>query len=583
MKRSKSSRELHRSNKFRKDAIPKRPKPPNRWALESEIETTTTAANKLKSENSMLVPENDSLNYRILNFKSVFNEISQVVKCKTCGGDVKFQTESSRGLGFKILILCDECRPTDISSCPKIGLSYEINRRFSFAIRCLGHGASGEKKFCGLMDLPPPVAQKSHDEIQKNIHIASKAVAEMSMKDAVQEEQLRMSLEQEVENVTDLCVSGDGTWQKRGFSSLYGVCSLIGAHSKKVVDVNVKSSYCKQCEVWEKKKNTEEYNEWKIEHESNCQANLEGSAGKMEVDSIKEMFHRSEEQYGVKYTRYIGDGDSKTYKGIVESKPYGDKEIQKKECIGHVQKRMGARLRKCKKDHKGIGGKNKLTAKMIDKLSVYYGLAIRRNFDSVEGMRNAVWATFYHYSSTTIKPQHHLCPEGSDSWCEWQLAKANGSLDKYEQSYNTLPDDVLNAIRPIYEDLSNESLLKRCLGGYTQNTNESYNNLIWRIAPKNTNSSARVVEIATFLAVCLFNEGTLALLKVMSTMGIAVGRNAVQFAALSDTRRCDQADVREQHATREARVKRRLEKNHQNDEHLALEDSLYGPGIDDYI
>jgi len=67
-------------------------------------------------------------------------------------------------------------------------------------------------------------------------------------------------------------------------------------------------------------------------------------------------------------------------------------------------------------------------------------------------MRDAVWATFCHYSSTKDKPQHHLCSQASDSWCEWQQAKANGSLDTYEQSYNALPDEVLDAIRPIYED-----------------------------------------------------------------------------------------------------------------------------------
>ncbi|XP_025995087.2 uncharacterized protein LOC113004834 [Solenopsis invicta] len=216
---------------------------------------------------------------------------------------------------------------------------------------------------------------------------------------------------------------------------------------------------------------------------------------------------------------------------------------------------------------------------MIDKLTVYYGLAIRRNFDSVEGMRDAVWATFYHYSSTKDKPQHHLCPQASDSWCKWQQAKANGSLDRYEQSYNALPDEVLDAIRPIYEDLSNASLLQRCLGGYTQNANESYNNLIWRMAHTNTNSSAKIVEIATFIAVCLFNEGLSALLQIMNTMGITIGRNA----ALADTRRCNQADIRAQHATREVRISRRLKKNKNADEHLHQEDSLYGPGIDDYI
>lgn len=71
--------------------------------------------------------------------------------------------------------------------------------------------------------------------------------------------------------------------------------------------------------------------------------------------------------------------------------------------------------KKFNKDNKGIGSRNKLTAKMIDKLTVYYGLAIRRNFDSVKKMRETILATFYHYSSTTGKPQHHLCPEGSKS------------------------------------------------------------------------------------------------------------------------------------------------------------------------
>lgn len=33
-------------------------------------------------------------------------------------------------------------------------------------------------------------------------------------------------------------------------------------------------------------------------------------------------------------------------------------------------------------------------------------------------------------------------------------------------------------IRPIYKDLTNEALLKRCLGEYTQNANKSFNNLI---------------------------------------------------------------------------------------------------------
>lgn len=39
-----------------------------------------------------------------------------------------------------------------------------------------------------------------------------------------------------------------------------------------------------------------------------------------------------------------------------------------------------------KKEKKSLSEKGKLTGKMIDKLTVYYGLAIRRNCDSVENM-----------------------------------------------------------------------------------------------------------------------------------------------------------------------------------------------------
>jgi len=61
----------------------------------------------------------------------------------------------------------------------------------------------------------------------------------------------------------------------------------------------------------------------------------------MEPDAMLEIFQRAEELHGVKYVNYIGDGDCKTYKKIVEQLPY----VQKKECVNHVQKRMENRLR----------------------------------------------------------------------------------------------------------------------------------------------------------------------------------------------------------------------------------------------
>jgi len=60
---------------------------------------------------------------------------------------------------------------------------------------------------------------------------------------AVKEEQEEMREENNKQNLSELTVSGDGTWKKRGFSSLYCVTSLIGYNTGKVFDIVIKSSY----------------------------------------------------------------------------------------------------------------------------------------------------------------------------------------------------------------------------------------------------------------------------------------------------------------------------------------------------
>ncbi|GFU96814.1 uncharacterized protein TNCV_3275751 [Trichonephila clavipes] len=105
----------------------------------------------------------------------------------------------------------------------------------------------------------------------------------------------------------------------------------------------------------------------------------------------------------------------KTFNALSENKPYGDDHlIQKIECVGHVQKRMGTRLRKLilvyskKKlsDGKTIGGKGRLTDSLIDKLAHLYGNAIRCNSTSVKEMRKAIWAVWGHSCSTDDEPMH---------------------------------------------------------------------------------------------------------------------------------------------------------------------------------
>ncbi|XP_029177185.1 uncharacterized protein LOC114945237 [Nylanderia fulva] len=369
------------ANDSKRPRISKR-RPLNRYELEMpDLEKAGTSARKLSEIDLEEFEVEEGFGYRILNFLAVFSAISQAVVCKKCKSEVTFTESAKRGLGFKIVISCQKCDKIYIPSSPFIEKGYEINRRIVLAMRLLGVGLNGIMKFCAFMDLPRPIFQSFYDRVVKRIAIGAEAVCQLSMKTAAQEEKKKSD---EKENTDGITVSGDGSWRKRGFSSLFGFVSLIGWLSGKVVDVVIKSKYCKSCEFWEKQEDTEKYKEWIETHENECQANHEGSAGKMEVDAVIEMFQRSNSLHNLKYANYVGDGDSKTFKGIMDSEPYADFTVMKKECIDHVQKRMGTRLRNLKKNTKGLGGKGKLTGKLIDELSIYYGLAIRRNHDSVE-------------------------------------------------------------------------------------------------------------------------------------------------------------------------------------------------------
>ena len=103
-----------------------------------------------------------------------------------------------------------------------------------------------------------------------------------------------------------------------------------------------------------------------------------------------------------------------------------DVEVQKKECVGHVQKRLGTALRKLKKEKKGLGGKGRLTDAMIDKLQNYYGIAIRSNTGNLPAMKKAILASLFHCASSADRNLHlQYCLEETDSWCGFTRDRAN--------------------------------------------------------------------------------------------------------------------------------------------------------------
>lgn len=90
-------------------------------------------------------------------------------------------------------------------------------------------------------------------------------------------------------------------------------------------------------------------------------------------------------------------------------------------------------------------------------------------------------------SSTDQNPNHSMCPKGDDSWCSYQRVKVNWELASYNQDFPSLCPDFLSDIKLIYEYLSSDNLLLRCVDGFNQNNNETFNQLVWKISPKPLN------------------------------------------------------------------------------------------------
>ena len=54
---------------------------------------------------------------------------------------------------------------------------------------------------------------------------------------------------------------------------------------------------------------------------------------------------------------------------------------------------------------KNLGGRGKLTNKLIDKLQNYYGIAVKSNVGNLQGMKKAINASLFHVASSKTNDQ----------------------------------------------------------------------------------------------------------------------------------------------------------------------------------
>eukprot|EP00112_Aurelia_sp_Birch-Aquarium-sp1_P021080 Seg5580.2 transcript_id=Seg5580.2/GoldUCD/mRNA.D3Y31 product="hypothetical protein" protein_id=Seg5580.2/GoldUCD/D3Y31 len=442
-------------------------------------------------------------------------------------------------------------------------------------------GRKNLSKFCAKMNLPSPVTKKSYNNHIKAIQKVVVEQAEQKMNAAAS--RLKEIIEtEEPENITrdkagntiaSVAVTVDGTWQKRGHTSKIGVVFILSVRTGEVLDYKVLSHVCHACIAPKHlEKDSDEYKTWFDEHKSHCQINHTGSSGNMETRGAIDLFSDSIDKRKLKYSQFVGDGDSSCYGSVAEAmrKKFDDSyTVTKEECVGHVQKRMGAALTKYKQDMKGtklldgkgVGGAGRLTLEIIKKIQNYYGFAIRQNSGNLEGMKGAVRAILQHIvqnPNESLEDQHCHCPQGPDSWCRFWRDRAT-----HEQTYSEngrLPNAFFKDLEPIFERLSQHELLSRCLMGLTQNQNESINGILWSQIPKTMFCGFAKVTIGVCETICVANTGAASKATIMQGMGMSPGKNMYEALRDEDKVRIHAAARRTSHKYRMRRKKLRFGK-----------------------
>uniref|UniRef100_A0A1B0DE29 Mutator-like transposase domain-containing protein n=1 Tax=Phlebotomus papatasi TaxID=29031 RepID=A0A1B0DE29_PHLPP len=237
------------------------------------------------------------LGRRIVNVGYIFDQLCEANKHSEITGcsisNLKLRGESKSGLKSIFHYECNMCGykchlHTDL---PKPNTS-SINDDVVLAGAATGIGFTQIEEFLSGIDVPSLSTPTFRNIQEKLINHVEEVSAESCFLAAQEEKQYAL----ENGNVDDdgvpfITVVLDGMWTRRSYGSQYnsasGCATIIGYHTKKVLFM--------------------------------------GSS------AILEGFKKSEEMYGLRYKYFIGDGDSNSYRKIIDAKPYGDKENRSNE------------------------------------------------------------------------------------------------------------------------------------------------------------------------------------------------------------------------------------------------------------
>ena len=184
-----------------------------------------------------------------------------------------------------------------------------------------------------------------------------------------EEKRLAEEREDYHKGVPDITVIVDGGWSKRSHRHSYnaksGVAIVIGQETRKLLHIGIRNEYCTACTQG-------------IAQENHvCFKNWGESSSQMEPDIILEGFQQAERVHGVRYLRFVGDGDSSVYSTLLQGVTGWGRHIKKLECANHTCKCYRSALEKIVVENPSFKGRGGLTQRMRQRLTSAARCAIK--------------------------------------------------------------------------------------------------------------------------------------------------------------------------------------------------------------
>ena len=252
------------------------------------------------------------------------------------GSDIVLNGEKRAGLASIIACRCSKCNfniPLTTSEKvpgPKGKIQWEINLAAVWGQMSTGGGFSRLSETMSTLGVPV-MAPKNFVATERSIGLLWQEQLRKEMIEAGREEK-RLAEERGDfhEGVPAITVVVDAGWSKcshrHSYNAKSGVAIIVGQATGKLLYIGVRNKDCTACKQG-----------IPINHH-HCFKNWSHSSSEMEPDIILSGFKEAERVHGVRYIRFVGDGDSSVYPTLIQNVPGWGRYIKKMECANHCCK-----------------------------------------------------------------------------------------------------------------------------------------------------------------------------------------------------------------------------------------------------